>query len=175
MELTCKLDQTAHKKMIDARRSAGGGGGGTDGGCGSSVGPPGSAESNEGFESSTSGFDFSKAGFQSEPLKEDSKQTTRIQDSSKTLRKYNSFEAATVADVSNDIQVVLAKDRVSVVCSTFTDSSPEAGQVPQEDVDLLTDSGAASRTSYRVDSDVSIRSASAHSLATGDSGCWPKE
>lgn len=202
MELTCRLDQTAHRKMLDAMKAVGSGSGGGVGGGGAgaasstnsgATASAGMTESNEAVEPTAVGSAFPKVSFdvnRSKPvsMKDDDKPAVPVCDEPKKASRYPSFDIKGHVDVIDnlpaEVTVVVARDEVSVAGSTFTDTSPEAlhpDQLPTEaapdlaDFDLPLDSGAASRTSYRVDSDASIRSVSEHSLATGDSGCWPKE
>ncbi|BFZ05577.1 hypothetical protein BsWGS_08616 [Bradybaena similaris] len=202
MELTCKLDQSAHGKMLDAVKAVGssGGGGGGAGGAGAAsstnsaaTASAGMTESNQAVEPTGIGSGFPKVNFdvnRAKPVsvKDDDKPTVPTCDEPKKASRYSSFDIKGHVDVIDnlpaEVTVVVARDEVSIAGSTFTDNSPEPlhpDQLPTEaapdlvDFDLPSDSGAASRTSYRVDSDASIRSVSGHSLATGDSGCWPKE
>lgn len=186
MELICQLDQVTHRKMLEATNTAGGGGSGGSGGTGGTTTlPAGSADSNRGFEPSNAGSAFSQtSSVNYGGVKKEDKQLPPFRGTRRYGRTESGKPASSGGDISSaDVTVIVAKDQVSVASSTFVENCSEALQPSQlppvtagdvADIDFLSDSGAASRTSYRMDSDVSIRSVSGHSLVTGDSGCWPK-
>ncbi|XP_059143507.1 hamartin-like [Physella acuta] len=149
MELTCQLDQAAHKKMMEARAAQ----------------LKSSANSGKTLEVSKQSPAVTQS--QVEPdktVQPDAKQDTQIAS----------------LDISKETaSVVVASNTVSICSSTFVDDPPMqgsqpsfiSGHFPSRDID----SGAASRSSFRGDSDISFASISEQSHTTKDSGCWPKE
>ncbi|CAG5127226.1 unnamed protein product [Candidula unifasciata] len=193
MELTCKLDQTAHRNMVDAMKAIGASCGGVGSATSGSTASVGITDNSEPLELTEVESSFAKASFdinrpKSANVTDNDSAAVLVSEKPKNITKHSSFEVKGQVDLVTklpaEVTVVVAGDEVSVVGSTFRDNSPEAlhpDQVLTEsaqdlvDIDLPSDSGAASRTSYRVDSDASMKSVSGHSLATGDSGCWPKD
>ncbi|XP_005108980.1 hamartin [Aplysia californica] len=175
MELTCQLDQDKHRRMRQhvAIPQANKDGGGTSSATLTPVNKPIGDQGDSLSMATPHEGDGSRQGTLSDHLSHAGGKKLAVgkeEDSAGTKK-------------GGGTSIVVAKDEVSVIGSTFTEAS--LGRKPPSrlssistrgsaELDLATDSGAASRSSYRVDSDASMQSISTQSLATGDSGCWPK-
>ncbi|GFO17745.1 hamartin [Plakobranchus ocellatus] len=175
MELTGQFDQAQHRKMAEARRRIGQSTTTTTRVTSPASDVPTSNATAKTIETKTSDI---KAGHSKVALQDGGDQSGN----SYSIRGDQPFRSSESEDIVSNIrddgeqgkdESGKSKDTKEEKGGQLGGQEVMQGSVPSH-VETLPDSGAGSRSSYRLDSDTSVVSGLGQSLNTADSGCWPK-